>query len=219
MAGAGIVTQVLPRQFSARQQRRLQAWEIGKRWHEWPAGRIFPATVRYRDGGGGRAGARRLGIAGKATCAAAADAAVVRVLAQHGCVAVLRATYTDATDALAVTVGVVVLPRASAASASFRALTGQGMRADAGVRAVPFAPLAGGFRDPQRQAFSAINLAGPYLVLSASGYADGRPQVHGVTDAYAVGEMQSLADGVARSIASRLGATPPPLRCPGAPGC
>ena len=42
----------------------------------------------------------------------------------HGCLAVLRATYDDATQSLAVTVGVVVLPGPAAARASLHALPG-----------------------------------------------------------------------------------------------
>src|SRR5271156_1615970 len=43
-----VVLHVLPRTFSRGQQQQLAAWEIGKRWRTWPAGRIFPGTVPYQ---------------------------------------------------------------------------------------------------------------------------------------------------------------------------
>ena len=69
--------------------------------------------------------AHRIGIARQASCHTATDPAVARVLARYGCLAVLRATYADATQSLAVTVGIAVLPGPAAASASLHALPGQ----------------------------------------------------------------------------------------------
>jgi hypothetical protein len=38
-------------------------------------------------------------------------------------------------------------------------------------------------------------------------------------DEYSEGEMTNMAAGVAHKVAHTLAATPPPPRCPGAPGC
>jgi hypothetical protein len=130
----------------------------------------------------------------------------------------LRATYIDATGSLVVTVGVAVMPGQAAAEASARALpVQQGLRS--GVRPLAYRDtLTTGFGDAQRQLTAAIS-RGPYLILSATGYADGRPRVPGSSDLYDQEEMTSLANGVAEAIGSPLGALPALPRCPGAPGC
>ena len=61
--------------------------------------------------------------------------------------------------------------------------------------------------------------AGPYLVLATVGYADGRPWLSQGHDTYTRAELTSLAAGVGRSVADRLGAPPPVPHCPGSPGC
>ena len=38
----GLAIQMLPRHFSATQQRQILAWEVSKRWRTLPAGEIFP---------------------------------------------------------------------------------------------------------------------------------------------------------------------------------
>ena len=224
-SAVGIVVQVLPRQFSTAQQQQIIAWEIGKRWRTWTAAQIFPATVAYQvsgfgpgEGAGLRLTAYRIGIAGQAPCQAATDPSVARVLARHGCVAVLRATYGDATGALAVTVGIVVLATPASANASLKALPRSTGPAP-GIRAVRFAhTLAAQFGDLQRQV-SWVGNEGPYLVMSTVGYADGRRRVQESANPYIKDEMVSVAHGIGNLVGSRLGAPPPPPRCPGAPEC
>ena len=43
-----VAIQVLPRHFTADQQRQIEAWEVMRRWQTMPAGRIFPASVSYQ---------------------------------------------------------------------------------------------------------------------------------------------------------------------------
>ena len=220
----GLAAQILPRSFSAAQRQQIVSWEMGKRWRTWPAGEIFPKTIRYRLPGpllGGGADlildAYRIGIARQASCQAATDAKAADVLVRHGCLAVLRATYDDATQSLAVTVGVAVLPSLGAATASGRELpSGKGL--SPGVRAAPFRrTLVARFGNRQRQ-LSLDRVAGPYLVFATVGYADGRRRQPGA-DPYARSEMLSVADGIAGWVASHLGVPPPPPHCPGAPAC
>jgi hypothetical protein len=221
----GIMVQVLPRRFTAAQQQEIIAWEIGKRWRTWPASRIFPEAVSYQLSGFGPdsgAGvpliAHRIGIAGQASCGSATDLPVARVLAAHGCLAVLRATYEDATGALAVTVGIAVLPGPASASASLRALR-PAAGGTLGIRPVPFADtLAAQFGDSQRQ-LSSVSSAGSYLIMSTVGYADGRRRVQESADPYTKDEMLSVEHGIGNLVGSRLGSAPPLPRCPGAPGC
>jgi hypothetical protein len=224
-SAAGIAVQVLPRRFSAVEQRQIMAWETARRWRSTPAAKIFPPAIVYQLPSFALSGsaelpltARRVGIARRASCAEGADPAAAAVLGRHGCMAMLRATYIDATGSLVVTIGVAVLPGAAAAALAIRALPFRhGLRA--GVRPLAFRDtLAAGYGLAQRQLSKAI-LAGPYLILSVAGYADGRPRVQVSSDAYADDEMDSLADGVAQAISTPLAAPPSPPRCPGTPGC
>ncbi len=160
---AAVAVHLLPRSFSPAQQQQIVGWEMGKRWRTWPAGRIFPARIPYQipaasldSGTVVRLDARRVGIARQASCQAATDPAAWRVLARHGCQAVLRATYQDSTGTFAVTVGVAVLPGLSQASSS-----GRDLPTGSGVRTVRFGrTLVAGFGDAARQLSSAI-AAGP----------------------------------------------------------
>jgi hypothetical protein len=229
-AGIGMASQFLPRGFSPAQQRQIMAWEVSRRWRTLPAGRIFPPAVSYRlpaellnSASGVLLTAHRLGIARQAGCAAATDPAAARILSRLGCTAVLRASYADSTGSMLVTVGVAVLPGHAAAADAAREITAAappgGRQPPPGVRPAPFGgTLAAGFGGAQRQLAAAVS-DGPYVILSAAGYADGRPLVRMSSDSYASQEMRSLADGVAGAIGAPLGARPAVPHCPGAPGC
>jgi hypothetical protein len=87
------------------------------------------------------------------------------------------------------------------------------------VRAVPFGrTLATSFSDAARQ-LSNMSPAGPYLIMSTVGYADGRHRVRESADPYDKDEMLSVAGGIADWIGARIGAPPPLARCPGGPAC
>ncbi len=224
-SAAGVSAQLLPRKFTAVQQQQILAWETAQRWRTMRADKIFPATVTYQlPGNALEASAQlpltayRVGIARQATCKAAADPAAATVLSANRCAAVLRATYADETDSMLVTIGVAVMPGTTAAKSAASELSA-GQQLHPGVEAVPFrGTLAGAFGDQQRQLSWAVS-AGPYLIMSAVGYADGRPREQVSSDPYASQEMTSLADGVAHAVGEPLGAPPPPPRCPGGPGC
>jgi len=221
----GVVVQLVPRSFTSAQRDQIVSWEIGKRWREWPAGQIFPSAITYslpaRTFGGAQAlslTAQRVGIAPQATCRAAAERTAAGVLAQHGCLTVLRATYEDATQTLAVTVGVAVLPAMSAAQKSAAALgTGSGSRS--GIKAVSFRRTVTAHFGDRSQKLWWDRAAGPYLVLATVGYADGRPWIARGDDTYTQGELLGLAYGAGQRIAAALGAAPPTPSCPGNPAC
>jgi hypothetical protein len=231
----GLATQLLPRQFTAAQQEQIKTWEIASRWRVLAAGQIFPASVTYQLPAQVLQGpaplsldALRVGIAAQSGCHASVTTAAAGVLYRTGCEAVLRATYVDVTRSYVVTVGVAVLPTASAAAtaagrltrprlAAARELSGTGELA-AGVQVVRFRGPAASLYDYSRQ-ISVSFADGPYLVMYAAGYADGRPRVRVSDDRYSDAEMTSLALGVAQSVANTLAAQPAPPRCPGAPGC
>jgi hypothetical protein len=227
-AGAAAI-QFLPRHFSAAQRNQIMAWEVGKRWRSWPAGRIFPSAIGYElpgsAFGGGRSlalQAQRVGIARQASCRDATARPAGRLLVKRGCVAVLRATYQDKTQTFAVTVGVAVLPTTSAAgtTAAGAAMALRNSRSpQPWLRAVSFRHTATAHFAGPGHKVTWSHAAGPYLVLATVGYADGRPWLSRGHDTYTKAELTSLAAGVGRSVAGRLGAPPPVPHCPGSPGC
>ena len=225
VALTGVAFQLLPRQFSADQQRQIIDWEVGKRWRTMPAGTIFPASLQYSAPSvltdpQLQLTADRIRIASQASCAAAMDpAAVGAVLARHGCEAMLRATYVDGTDSYVITVGVAVMPGSAQVSAAKRELAGIGVSNGAGVRTVPVAgSLAAAFTDSRRQ-LSGSMAAGPYLVFYTIGYTDDRPRQAVIDDGYGDAEMTRAGAGVAYAVASTVGKAAPPPQCPGTPGC
>jgi hypothetical protein len=224
-SAVGVSAQLLPRRFTVAQQQQIMNWEIAGRWRLLSAGTIFPAAITYQLPAYALDGstqlpltADRVGISPQTTCAKGSEPAAARVLSAHHCAAMLRATYTDETDSMLVTVAVAVMPGTSVAKAAAGQLSaGQDVRA--GIRAVAFrGTLAASFGDRQRQLSWATSV-GPYLILSTAGYTNGMPQVAVPSDPYADQEMTSLANGVADAIGTPLGVQPTPPRCPGAPGC
>jgi hypothetical protein len=224
----GLAVQLLPRHLGAAEQRQIMAWEVAKRWRSLPAGDIFPASVRYQLPAATLAGlsgvnlqAARVGVAGQSSCADGTDAAAARPLDAAGCQALLRATYADESATYVMTVGVAVLPGAAQASAAQSAMASAwaGSALGPGVHAAAFGGTpAGLFGDAQRQ-ISRSFAAGPYVIMYAAGYADGRPRVSIADDPYAESEMVSAARGVAQAVAGTLATPPPPPSCPGSPGC
>ncbi len=234
LAVAGVRGQLKPRTFTPAQQKRIEAWEVAKRWRTTAKDQLFPAVIRYQltsspsgSTGGLKLKARRLEVAPQASCAKAAGGSVslMTMLGGDGCQALLRSTYTDASSSLVLTAGIAVLKDQASAKAAARYLTGGPALGQGGpsrqpvlnpfrVRGTPAALF--GF--PQRQ-LSWVVAAGPYLVMATVGYADGRPHVSVRTDNYVQQEMNSLARGVAVAVAAPLGAQPPVPRCPGAPSC
>jgi hypothetical protein len=225
----GIVQGAGPRTFTAAQRQQITNWEYGIRWHDLPAGTIFPASVSYPppealdDDPSLALGAQRVGLAKQASCTAAADPTAAALLNRDGCAAMLRATYVDQTDSFVVTVGAAVLPTVAKATTAAKAVNGAGTSAGLGptVRAVAFkgTPSAD-FTDKQRQLSGAV-ARGTYVVLFTVGYTDSRPKENVPQDSYTDGEMTSMATGVANKVLSTLAAPVPPPQCSGAgvPGC
>jgi hypothetical protein len=226
---AGIATQMLPRQFTAHQRQQIVDWETAKRWREWPAGKIFPASVRYpapaEVGGAMTLTARRIGIARQASCQAATDVPVAVVLMRNGCQAMLRATYADWTDSYVVTVGVATFQGSAAAGQAHHQLTGPALTSTSGagealgVRPVRFAHTPAAWFYNDRRQISGNATEGTYVVFYAIGYADNRKRQPVSSDSYAYSEMLSLGTGVAQDVMSTLAKPPQPPHCPGTPGC
>jgi hypothetical protein len=225
-AAVGVAHQLLPRQFTAAQERQIMTWEMTRRWRALQAGQIFPSTATYEllpaavnTSGGLALEAHRLAIAPAASCTSAVSGAAAVVLADAHCSTLLRATYVDSSGSMVVTVGVAVLPDSQAALAAAHALADHGQDLALTVRALPVARTAASrFGNSQRQ-LSAVSRVGPYVIMSTAGFTDGRRHVRLATDYYYDQEMSSVADGVAQAAGTQLGASVLVPKCPGAPGC
>ena len=233
----GVAIWLLPRQFTASQERQIVAWEVVGRWQTLPAGRIFPASVPYQlpaqvldETAPLNLKAMRVSIAPQETdCAkAVTSTAAGAVLRTEGCESVLRATYVDVTRSYVMTVGIAVLPTAAAAATADTGLSQPRLaaardsdgasRLAAGVLVVRFRGAAAQLYDYSRQISDSFT-AGPYLVMYAVGYSDSRPRLPVSDDSYSDAEMTNMAQGVAESVAATLDAAPVRPHCPGTPGC
>ena len=112
-----------------------------------------------------------VGIAPQAPCGSTVDAAGAPVLAAAGCVTVLRATYTDASQTAAATIGIAVLRSpGDAVRAQSTFVAGRG-----GLLALGFpGTVASLFTGSARETYAGKITAGRYLFLYAAGYTDGR---------------------------------------------
>ncbi|WP_067804216.1 hypothetical protein [Actinomadura formosensis] len=190
---------------TAAERAAAMAAEVSGRYRTWPAGRIFPAELPYTLGQSSPETARRVGIGTDTRCETAADDTLVRSLAARGCRAVLRATYLDQAQGLAVTVGVAVFPDERRAREAVDWFPGGTPRP--GLRALPFAgSVAARFGDAARQT-SAAAQRGPYVVAATVGYADGRPTLRGPQ-----ADLSELAPQLVRGVLRPL-TTPAKVRC------
>jgi hypothetical protein len=183
------------------------AAEIGRRYRAWPAGRIFPAGLRYTLDEGSAETARRVGIGTDTRCDTAVDPPLSGSLTARGCLAVVRATYLDQAQGLAVTVGVAAFP--DGASARGAVAWFPASAPSPGLRALPFpGTVAARFADGARQAAAAAQ-RGPYVVAATVGYADGRPTLRAARQLPDLAELApQLVDGVLHPLTA-----PARIRC------
>jgi hypothetical protein len=175
------------------------ATEIARRYRTWPAGRIFPDGLRYTLDEGSAETARRVGIGTDTRCGTAVDPRLSGSLTARACLAVLRATYLDQAQGLAVTVGVAAFPDTASARAAVAWFPAGAP--SPGLRALPFpGTVAARFADAARQAAAAAQ-RGPYVVAATVGYADGRPTLRAARDLPDLAELApQLVDGVLRPL-------------------
>jgi hypothetical protein len=155
---------------------QLQDQTVRAMWRTKPADQLFPATVAN--------GSQyvRLGIAGAAGCDVLPKAFVAELrddAPDTSCVKVLRATYTDITQTVFATVGIVVID----GSPEARDKVWRRWTPDADSRRPELMPsvfavpgtAAAGFADGQRTVWnSQASSNGSYLVYVVSAFADGR---------------------------------------------
>jgi hypothetical protein len=226
ISSVGVATELMPRTFSAGQQRQITDWEYGRSWRALPAGQIFPASVSYQapavlDDSSLLLSARRIGVARQSACGAVTDPAAASILDRNGCSAMLRATYTDGTDSYVVTVGVAVLPSTTQAEAADAELSDAALVAgiQPGVDALAFPGTPAAMFTDQRRQLSGFLRAGTYVALYTIGYADSRPREPVSGDSYTDEEMMAVGSGVAQAALAEVGAPQPAPHCPGTPGC
>jgi hypothetical protein len=147
---------------------------VASRWERVPAGQIFPVSLGYETDLLTQETAQRIGIAPGHGCAPALDAAIAALAGRYGCRAGLRATYLDQLGGVTYTLGVLAFPDPRDAL-RFYVHYPAGHFPVSGLQALALpGTAAAAFTDAARQAATAAQF-GPYIVLSVSGYADGRP--------------------------------------------
>ncbi|WP_240506203.1 hypothetical protein [Thermoactinospora rubra] len=201
----GLVAETRSRPLTPTEQMRYQQEEIARRWQAWSATDVFPAEVKYLGLGRATQYARRVGIAPEVRCGQAVDGAVADVLTRHGCVTMLRATYVDQTSSFVFTVGVAVLKDEEARVSATEELTGDDR---VGVLPVAFpGTVTERFGVDQRQRNGWVG-AGPYIVFSTGGYADGRTRAAVPPEEILHSELWPAARSIGNQIAYFL-ADPP----------
>src|SRR5215469_2008635 len=144
------------------------------RWRTLTAGQIFPAVLRYSTSLLTTESASRVAIGAQTACMSAVYPAFAAVAARDHCTAGLRATYLDQLQGIVYTIGVLAFPTAHRAAA-FSA----GLSADhAGVFALTPLALPGtasSLFSPQARQAATTRQAGPFVILTVAGYADGQP--------------------------------------------
>lgn len=211
LAGAvGLLRETKSRPLTIAERARYVQEDIAGRWHTWPATLVFPEELEYIGLARAQQYARRVGIAPESSCRAAVDSPVAGVLEEYGCRTVLRATYVDQTATFVITVGVAVLKdEESRVSAAGHLPVDDRV----GVLPVAFpATVTELFGAAQRQRSGWVG-AGPYVVFSTAGYADGRTRDAVPPDELLHSELWPAAQSIAGRIARALGEPPEVPRC------
>jgi len=163
---------------TAAERAAAAATAVADRWRSWTAGRIFPSGLRYSTSLLTTEDASRVAIGTQTACASAIDPAFAALATRDHCRAGLRATYLDQLQGILYTVGVLAFPTARLAAA-FSA----GLSADhTGVFALSALAVPGTasslFSAQARQA-ATTRQAGPFVILTVAGYANGQPAGRG----------------------------------------
>ncbi|GII85828.1 hypothetical protein Ssi03_38180 [Sphaerisporangium siamense] len=210
LGAVGVLHETRSRPLTPAERARYAEADVARRWHTWPADRVFPAQVAYVGLARVRQYAKRVGIAAEAPCASVVDGSVGAVLRQRGCRTMLRATYVDQTAAFVVTVGVAVL-----ADEDTRVRAAGELPVDdrVGVRPVAFpGTVTESFGAAQRQRTGWVG-AGPYIVFTTAGYADGRTREAIAREEITHSELWPTAQSIAGHIGRGLSAPPEIPRC------
>lgn len=168
------------------------ATAVAERWRAWPAGQIFPAALGYTTTFADRETARRVGISPDDQCAAALDRPLAGQARRDGCRAALRASYVDQLDGVVYTTGLLAFPSPAQARAFARRVLPDRPPV-AGLRALALPGTASEMFDDAARQVATVRLAGPYVLLTVAGYADGLAAATGEYDPAAFRPASQLA--------------------------
>ncbi|GAA2308723.1 hypothetical protein GCM10010431_30850 [Streptomyces kunmingensis] len=150
-------------------------------WHGIPVDQLFPRTLDGEGAGPGGADRTwtRIGVAPDSGCQKAFDPLLYKALRPAGCLRLLRATYTDATQSNVTTVGLLFTSADAEASKALRTrFTEEGLDRRPDLVPRPYAvpdTVAAHFGDAQRATWSLNVLTdAPVVVYAVSAFADGR---------------------------------------------
>lgn len=150
------------------------ATAVADRWQTWTAGRIFPAVLRYSTSLLTTERASRVAIGTQTACASAVDPPFAALATRNHCTAGLRATYLDQLQGIVYTIGVLAFPTARRAAAFSAGLSADRTAAFA-LRALALPGTASSLFSPEARQAATTRLAGPFVILTVAGYANGEP--------------------------------------------
>jgi hypothetical protein len=156
------------------QRAAAAAQAVAERWRDWPAGRIFPATLSYSTSLLTTETASRIGVAPQASCSSAIEPGLARLAASDHCRAGLRATYLDQLEGEVYTIGVLAFPNARDARA-FAAQLPARLAGPISLRPLALPNTASSQFVPSARQAATAGHDGPFVVLTVAGYADGQP--------------------------------------------
>ncbi len=150
------------------------ATAVADRWRTLTAGQIFPAALSYSTSLLTSESANLVGIGSQTACASAVDPTFAALATRDQCRAGIRATYLDQLQGILYTIGVLAFPTVRQAAA-FSA----GLSADhSGVFALSALAVPGtasSLFSAQAREAATTRQAGPFVILTVAGYADGQP--------------------------------------------
>jgi hypothetical protein len=144
------------------------------RWRTLTAGQIFPAVLRYSTSLLTTESASRVAIGAQTACSTAVDPTLAAVAARDHCRAGLRATYLDQLQGIVYTIGVLAFPTAHRAAAFSAGLSADHTAVFA-LRPLAQPGTASSLFSPQAGQAATARQAGPFVILTVAGYADGEP--------------------------------------------
>jgi hypothetical protein len=150
------------------------ATALADRWRTLPAGEIFPAALSYSTSLLTTESASLVGIGSQTACASAVDPAFAAVATRDQCRAGLRATYLDQPQGILYTIGVLAFPTIRQAAAFSAALSADHSGVFA-LSALAVPGTASSLFSPQARQAATSRQAGPFVILTVAGYADGQP--------------------------------------------
>jgi hypothetical protein len=158
---------------TAAQRSAAAAVAVAARWRTWSAGRIFPAALSYDTDLLTTEDANRIGISTDFSCSSAIEPGLARLAARDHCQAGLRAAYLDQLQGIVYTIGVLAFPDAHMAAAFSARLPGTAGTIP--LRALALPGTASAWVSAHARQVTVSRHDGPFVVLTAAGYADGEP--------------------------------------------